>query len=367
MKNDLQLGLGAPMSAAKRRRPEDSDEEPEESDEEADEEDGSRSAAGKPVLAQEQYLDPKEAMAQMRALWGSSSREALETLIGAKVRAPGVASASRRSSRMSDAGEYDSAEEDLDMRDREVEEDENEGYKLFFLEVVGVPPPRFRPAQEVGGTIAEHPQNVYLSKVLGLANKIRSLGAPVDPAEAQAALLGTPAGGGVVALTPSTPHSLRNDLLRLWLEMQHEVNCYVDSSKAGAGGGAVLAPPGIRQLLERKEGLFRKHMMGKRVDYCCRSVISPDPFLGSGEVGLPVRFAKTLCFPEAVTPHNVEMLRAMVERGADEWPARRAGDSRWFLRVVSRRCRAKTIDTILESHGPCESFERSIVRIGLET
>jgi hypothetical protein len=28
-------------------------------------------------------------------------------------------------------------------------------------------------------------------------------------------------------------------------------------------------------------GLFRKHMMGKRVNYCCRSVISPDPYLGT--------------------------------------------------------------------------------------
>ena len=32
-----------------------------------------------------------------------------------------------------------------------------------------------------------------------------------------------------------------------------------------------------------------------------------------------------------------------------------------------RRCRARTIESVLESHGPCESFELSIVRIGLET
>ena len=34
---------------------------------------------------------------------------------------------------------------------------------------------------------------------------------------------------------------------------------------------------GIRQQLEKKEGLFRKNMMGKRVNFACRSVISPDP------------------------------------------------------------------------------------------
>jgi DNA-directed RNA polymerase I subunit RPA1 len=37
---------------------------------------------------------------------------------------------------------------------------------------------------------------------------------------------------------------------------------------------------GVRQQLEKKEGLFRKNMMGKRVNYAARSVISPDPYIG---------------------------------------------------------------------------------------
>ena len=32
-----------------------------------------------------------------------------------------------------------------------------------------------------------------------------------------------------------------------------------------------------------------------------------------------------------------------------------------------RRCRARTIDGVLKSHGPCKSFELSKVQIGLET
>ncbi len=40
-------------------------------------------------------------------------------------------------------------------------------------------------------------------------------------------------------------------------------------------------PQGIRQQLEKKEGLFRKNMMGKRVNFACRSVISPDPYIGA--------------------------------------------------------------------------------------
>lgn len=32
---------------------------------------------------------------------------------------------------------------------------------------------------------------------------------------------------------------------------------------------------GVKQMIEKKEGLFRMNMMGKRVNYAARSVISP--------------------------------------------------------------------------------------------
>ena len=64
---------------------------------------------------------------------------------------------------------------------------------------------------------------------------------------------------------------------------------------------------GIRQQLEKKEGLFRKNMMGKRVNFAARSVISPDPYIGTGEIGVPPYFAKRLSFPERVTPYNVKV------------------------------------------------------------
>ena len=147
----------------------------------------------------------------------------------------------------------------------------------FFLDVLGVPPPRFRPAQTVGGVLAEHPQNVVLGKVLLLSKQIRALKGEGSEAK----------------------------LLDLWLRLQGEVNNYEDTSKSTNRD----QPPGIKQLLEKKEGLFRKHMMGKRVDFCCRSVISPDPFLASGEIGMPVVFARKLSYPEPVTPHNVDHLR----------------------------------------------------------
>ena len=62
---------------------------------------------------------------------------------------------------------------------------------------------------------------------------------------------------------------------------------------------------GVRQILEKKEGLFRMKMMGKRVNYAARSVISPDPSLNTDEVGLPLFMAKKLPFAENVNEYNL--------------------------------------------------------------
>ncbi|CAF4933683.1 unnamed protein product [Rotaria sp. Silwood1] len=74
-------------------------------------------------------------------------------------------------------------------------------------------------------------------------------------------------------------------LNNLWLKMQITVNSIFDSSLDNRSGARVAK--GIRQGIEKKEGLFRMHMMGKRVNYAGRSVISPDPFIAIYEVGIP--------------------------------------------------------------------------------
>lgn len=65
----------------------------------------------------------------------------------------------------------------------------------------------------------------------------------------------------------------------------------------------------VCQILEKKQGIIRQHMMGKRVNFAARSVITPDPNLDVGEVGIPEAFAIKLTCPVPVTPWNVEYLR----------------------------------------------------------
>ena len=87
----------------------------------------------------------------------------------------------------------------------------------------------------------------------------------------------------------------------------------MDSSMASKTADKELS--GIRQLLERKEGMFRMKMMGKRVNYGGRSVISPDPYITTDQIGIPVFMARRLTFPESVSEVNIERLRKLVMNG----------------------------------------------------
>ncbi|CAN6220809.1 unnamed protein product [Urochloa humidicola] len=164
------------------------------------------------------------------------------------------------------------------------------GYEMFFLNSLLVAPNRFRPSSSSSLGIMEHPQNVLLCKVQ----------------EANLALQHNSAG------------SNHMDVLRRWMDLQRSVNVLYDSSK-----GLVKSEKnvhGIRQLLEKKEGILRQKMMGKRVNYACRSVISPDPYLAVNEIGIPPVFATRLTYPEKVTPWNAKKLQEAVRNGADIHP-----------------------------------------------
>jgi DNA-directed RNA polymerase I subunit RPA1 len=74
------------------------------------------------------------------------------------------------------------------------------------------------------------------------------------------------------------------------------------------------------QLLEKKEGLFRRNMMGKRVNFSARSVISPDPYLQTNEIGIPDYIARALYYPEPVTSYNFKEMKKAVKNGTKFHP-----------------------------------------------
>jgi DNA-directed RNA polymerase II subunit RPB1 len=79
----------------------------------------------------------------------------------------------------------------------------------------------------------------------------------------------------------------------------------------------------IRARLKSKEGRLRGNLMGKRVDFSARTVITGDPNLSLDEVGVPRSIARTLTFPETVNPYNINRLQTLVRNGPNEHPGAR--------------------------------------------
>lgn len=168
-----------------------------------------------------------------------------------------------------------------------------------------VPGNRFRPTTIVGDGVGEHPLNEPYSQILQVSQRIREVAR--GPKQGLDGSVAVQPGGQQWAV-----------LIRLWQSLQEAVCTVVDSSKASMHANRNFK--GLRQTLEKKEGLFRMNMMGKRVNFAARSVIAPDPYISPSQVGVPVRFAKGLSFAEPVNSHNVHRLMRMVENGPAVWP-----------------------------------------------
>ncbi|ORY68638.1 RNA polymerase Rpb1 [Pseudomassariella vexata] len=76
----------------------------------------------------------------------------------------------------------------------------------------------------------------------------------------------------------------------------------------------------IRARLKGKEGRLRGNLMGKRVDFSARTVITGDANISLDEVGVPRSIARTLTYPETVTPYNISRLHKLVQNGPNEHP-----------------------------------------------
>lgn len=115
-----------------------------------------------------------------------------------------------------------------------------------------------------------------------------------------------------------------NVIAENWDFLQQQVAMLINSDLPGFPKTlASTSQKPIRALTQRlkgKHGRFRGNLSGKRVDFSGRTVISPDPNLQLDQVGVPEWIALKMTFPEVVTPHNIEVLRAAVRNGPDVHP-----------------------------------------------
>lgn len=123
------------------------------------------------------------------------------------------------------------------------------------------------------------------------------------------------------ALAKGSPISM---IMEDWEFLQLQCALYIHSELPGISPSAQMTSTkpirGFCQRLKGKAGRFRGNLSGKRVDFSGRTVISPDPTLAIGEVGVPIYMAKLLTYPEQVASFNIDKLRALVRSGPDLHP-----------------------------------------------
>uniref|UniRef100_H9Z7E8 DNA-directed RNA polymerase subunit n=1 Tax=Macaca mulatta TaxID=9544 RepID=H9Z7E8_MACMU len=197
---------------------------------------------------------------------------------------------------------------------------------VFFLDFLVVPPSRYRPVSRLGDQMFTNGQTVNLQAVMKDVVLIRKLLALMAQEQKLPEEVAAPPPDeekdSLIAIDRSflstlPGQSFIDKLYNIWIRLQSHVNIVFDSEMDKL---MMDKYPGIRQILEKKEGLFRKHMMGKRVDYAARSVICPDMYINTNEIGIPMVFATKLTYPQPVTPWNVQELRQAVINGPNVHP-----------------------------------------------
>ncbi|MDR0369957.1 MAG: hypothetical protein LBH96_05690 [Candidatus Peribacteria bacterium] len=142
----------------------------------------------------------------------------------------------------------------------------------MVLRKLPVIPPDLRPVVQLdGGRFASSDVNLFYRRVLMRNIRLKKM------------------------VQVGMPDVLKKNEIRL---LQESVNNLLVGEKNSAGKGAgIKVFKSLSDMLSGKEGIFRKNLLGKRVDYSGRSVITVGPDLKLDECGLPIYIAVKIFTP----------------------------------------------------------------------
>lgn len=141
---------------------------------------------------------------------------------------------------------------------------------------------------------------------------------------------------------PDTPAKIVDD----WTDiLQHSVAMIVNNNIKGVS--PLMQHRSTRKLqcitgrLNTKAGRIRWNLMGKRVDYSARSVITGDPNLSILQLGVPMKIAMNVTRPVTVNSRNRAFLTTLVLNGPDVYPGakileKRGNDTPISLRYIDK-------------------------------
>ena len=105
--------------------------------------------------------------------------------------------------------------------------------------------------------------------------------------------------------------------------LQYFVATMIDNKIPGVAAFAQRSGRALKSIKERlngKTGRVRGNLMGKRVDFSARSVITPDPNISIRQLGVPKKIAMNITKPIKVNERNKAYLVALVKKGPNEYP-----------------------------------------------
>ena len=171
----------------------------------------------------------------------------------------------------------------------------------MVLSVLPVLPPELRPMVQLdGGRFATSDLNDLYRRVINRNNRLKRL------IELQA------------------PEIIVRNEKRM---LQEAVDALIDNGRRGraVAGSHNHKLKSLSDLLRGKQGRFRQNLLGKRVDYSGRSVITVGPHLKLNECGLPRRMALELFKPFVMNrlvikgyAHNIKGAKRLAERARPE-------------------------------------------------
>ena len=144
----------------------------------------------------------------------------------------------------------------------------------------------------------------------------------------------------------------------LWELLQYHVTTYLDNEVADCPPARHRSGRPLKTLSQRlkgKDGRFRGSLSGKRVNFSARTVISPDPNLSVGEVGVPLAIANEMSVPVRVTKQNIDDIRAMIKIGPNRPTLRDPCGANYVNRPDGRRIRL-----IAGPEGNCETVAEMV-------
>jgi DNA-directed RNA polymerase II subunit RPB1 len=187
----------------------------------------------------------------------------------------------------------------------------------MLVQVLPVPPLHVRPSVNAGGATSEDDLTHQL------VNVIKSN----------------------VALSMAIQNGEPNIIVEQFEQsLQHNVAAFMDNELRGMPQVTQRSGRPLKTIVQRlkgKEGRIRGNLMGKRVDFSGRTVITADPNLGIHQVGVPRSVAMNLTVPERVTAFNLSELSALVANGPTTHPGAkhiiRTDGTRVDLRYVKNK------------------------------